>query len=175
MRYFALVLLLLLAACGGGEASDDRRAFQPQVSFYGDSLTYDRTADITAHKFLAVNYAKWGESSFAPLHEPTPVAVLRYGMADAIRGIPPETTVANLLRLKDMLLANGVTPIIVGMPCLEGELGASTAAAVNVVADVQVTQGCESPLTTDGIHPTWKEHARMDAIIRDSVLQALKR
>lgn len=172
MKYITLALIALLTACGGGEA-DDRRAFQPQVSFYGDSLTYDRTADITDHKFLAVNYAKWGESSFAPLHELTPVVVLRYGMADAIRGIAPETTVANLLRLKDMLQANGVTPIIVGMPCLEGELGAATAAAVNAVADVQVTQGCEAPLTTDGIHPTQKEHARMDAIVRTRVLQEL--
>ncbi|MEY2689591.1 MAG: hypothetical protein RL375_3790 [Pseudomonadota bacterium] len=196
----AAALLVALLACGGGhepEGADGasaaelagfvasaqaqtttaRRARKVQVSFYGDSLTANRVAEIADGAFLAADYAVWGQGSYAPL-SPTDtsarVVVIRYGMADAIRLMTPAETVANVTALADQVRAQGRRPIIVGMPCLDSDLGAATAQALRAVQDVDVTPGCDPvPRTTDGIHPTPAEHARMDTIIRNAAVAAL--
>lgn len=125
----------------------------------------------------AADYAVWGQGSYAPL-SPTDtsarVVVIRYGMADAIRLMTPAETVANVTALAAQVRAQGRRPIIVGMPCLDSDLGAATAQALRAVQDVDVTPGCGPvPRTTDGIHPTPAEHARMDTIIRAAAVAAL--
>jgi len=196
----AAALLVALLACGGGHEPDGadgasaaelagfvasaqaqtttRRARKVQVAFYGDSLTANRVAEIADGAFLAADYAVWGQGSYAPL-SPTDtsarVVVIRYGMADAIRLMTPAETVANVTALAAQVRAQGRRPIIVGMPCLDSELGAATAQALLAVQDVDVTPGCGPvPRTTDGIHPTPTEHARMDAIIRAAAVAALQ-
>lgn len=189
-----------MVACGGGLGHDDtdgavpgevaghvaalaaearaRRARPVQASFYGDSLTAGRALAIAGGAFVAADHAVWGLGSYAPL-APTdvaPVAVIRYGMADAIREMTPEQTLANVLSLAAQVRAQGRVALIVGMPCLDGPLGAGHAAALAAVQDVDVTPGCGPvPRTVDGIHPTPAEHARMDTIIRAAVVAALAR
>lgn len=164
----------LLAACGGGEC--DPAPAGPQVSFYGDSLTVNRTLLIAAGAFTAADYAKWGQASTAPLNaaDRAPIVVIRYGMADAIVGLTPEQTVANVAALSAQVRQQGRVVLIVGMPCLDSELGAATARALQAIQTVDVATGCGPvPRTTDGIHPTPAEHARMDALIRAAVMSAL--
>ena len=174
----APLLALALVACGGGDYEEEpqRRAMQPQVALYGDSLTFDRTHAIADGAFIAANYAQWGQGSFVPLAPSNAkVVVIRYGMADAIRLLTPDETVANIQQLAATARERGQVPIIVGMPCLDSELGEATAAAIRQIQNVDVTPGCGPvPRTTDGIHPTELEHARMDAIIRAAVLQELQ-
>jgi len=198
----AAALLATLIACGGGLADDPasaatdgapaaevqgftasaasatttRRTRPVQVAMYGDSLTVNRVLQIAGGAFLAADYAVWGQGSFAPLNpaDHAPVVVIRYGMADSIRQMTPAETVANVTALAAQVRAQGRRPIIVGMPCLDSDLGAATAQAMRAVQDVDVTPGCGPvPRTTDGIHPTAEEHARMDAIIRAAALAAL--
>ncbi len=176
----AVIVLSALAACGGGEdiqpQPSERRALQWQVSLYGDSLTANREKEISDNKFTVMNYAIWGMGSFYPLStaDKAKVVVIRYGMADSIREITPQETVSNVLNLAAQVRAKGQQSIIVGMPCLDSSLGAATAEALKAVQDVDVTVGCGNiPRTTDGIHPTPEEHARMDAIIREKVLSKL--
>ncbi len=194
-------LLATLIACGGGLADDPasaatdgasaaevqgftasaagsttRRARPVQVAFYGDSLTVNRVLQIAGGAFIGADYAVWGQGSFAPLHpaDRAPVVVIRYGMADSIRQMTPAETVANVTALAAQVRAQGRRPLIVGMPCLDSDLGAGQAEALRAVQDVDVTPGCGPvPRTTDGIHPTAEEHARMDAIIRAAALAAL--
>lgn len=173
----------VVVACGGGleptdaEADTTTRRTRPaQVAFYGDSLTVGRVLQIAGGAFLAADYAVWGQGSFAPLNptDRAPVALIRYGMADSIRQMTPAETVANVTALAAHVRAQGRRPLIVGMPCLDSDLGAATAQALRAVQDVDVTPGCGPvPRTTDGIHPTAEEHARMDAIIRAAALAAL--
>lgn len=194
----AAALLAALIACGGGLADDQsgpdtdgasaaemqafvttataRRPRPVQVAFYGDSLTVGRVLDIAGGAFIGADYAVWGQGSFAPLtaRDTAPVVVIRYGMADAVRLMTPAETVANVTALAAQVRAQGRQPIIVGMPCLDSDLGAATAQALRAVQDVDVTPGCGPvPRTTDGIHPTPTEHARMDAIIRAAAVAAL--
>ncbi len=177
MKILYTCVFAVLTACGGGDdLSEERRARPVQVSLYGDSLTYNRTYEITDHKFIAANYAQWGQGSFVPLDDAdgAKLVVIRYGMADAIRLLTPEQTVENIQALVAQAKAKGQATIVVGMPCLDSELGAATAQAVRAVQDVDVTTDCGPvPRTTDGIHPTPTEHARMDAIIRIAVLEEL--
>lgn len=195
----ALATTMALLACGGGhdaagadgasaaelagylasttaQQTTQRRARPVQVAFYGDSLTVGRVVQIAGGAFIGADYAVWGQGSFAPLaaQDVARVVVIRYGMADAVRLMTPAETVANVTALAAKVRAQGRRSIIVGMPCLDGELGAATAAALQAVQDVDVTPGCGPvPRTTDGIHPTPAEHARMDAIIRAAALAAL--
>lgn len=168
------LIAAMLAACGGGEC--DPAPTGPQVAFYGDSLTVNRTLLIASGAFTAADYAKWGQPSTAPLHpaDRAPIVVIRYGMADAILGMPPEQTVANVAALAAQVRRQGRVALIVGMPCLDSELGAATAQALRAIQTVDVATGCApAPRTTDGIHPTTAEHARMDALIRAAVLESL--
>ena len=153
-----------------------RRPRPVQVAFYGDSLTAGRVLDIAGGAFIPADHAIWGMGSFYPLSalDRAPVVVIRYGMADAIRLMTPAETVANVTALAAQVRAQGRRPIVVGMPCLDSDLGAATAQAMRAVQEVDVTPGCGPvPRTTDGIHPTAAEHARMDAIIRAAALAAL--
>jgi hypothetical protein len=197
----AALLAAALLACGGGgddtagpdgasaaemagfvasaraQTTAARRARPVQVSFYGDSLTAGRVLDIAGGAFIPADYAIWGMGSFYPLSslDRAPVVVIRYGMADAIRLMTPEQTVANVTALAAQVRAQGRRPIVVGMPCLDGPLGADTAQALLAVQDVDVAAGCGPvPRTTDGIHPTAAEHARMDTIIRAAAVAALQ-
>ena len=194
----AAALLAALIACGGGLGDDQpgpdtdgasaaemqgffassaaRRARPVQVAFYGDSLTVNRVLDIAGGAFIGADYAVWGQGSYAPLNarDTAPVVVIRYGMADSIRLMTPAETVANVTALAAQVRAQGRRPLIVGLPCLDSDLGAATAEALRAVQDVDVTPGCgPAPRTTDGIHPTPTEHARMDAIIRAAAVAAL--
>lgn len=195
----ALTTALALLACGGGHDAAEadgasaeelagylasaparqaaqRRPRPVQVAFYGDSLTVGRVLQIAGGAFLAADYAVWGQGSFAPLaaQDVAPVVVIRYGMADAVRQMTPAETVANVTALAAQVRAQGRRPIVVGMPCLDGDLGAATATALQAVQDVDVTPGCGPvPRTTDGIHPTPAEHERMYAIIRAAAIAAL--
>jgi hypothetical protein len=196
----AAALLVALLACGGGhepEGADGasaaelagfvasaqaqtpaaRRPRPTQVAFYGDSLTAGRVLEIAGGAFIAADHAIWGMGSFYPLSslDRAPVVVIRYGMADAIRLMTPAETVANVTALAAQVRAQGRRPIIVGMPCLDSDLGAETAQALLAVQDVDVAAGCGPvPRTTDGIHPTAAEHARMDTIIRAAAVAALQ-
>jgi len=153
-----------------------RRPRPVQVAFYGDSLTAGRVLDIAGGAFIAADHAIWGMGSFYPLsaNDRAPVVVIRYGMADAIRLMTPAETAANVTALAAQVRAQGRRPIVVGMPCLDSGLGAATAQALRAVQDVDVAAGCGPiPRTTDGIHPTAAEHARMDTIIRAAAVAAL--
>ena len=64
--------------------------------------------------------------------------------------------------------------VTLARPDVRNAVDTATAQALQAIQTVDVATGCgHVPRTTDGIHPTPAEHARMDALIRAAVLAAL--
>lgn len=165
MKY-TLLLTLLLAGCGGGGSS----APMATVAFYGDSITEGRPMDIAQGDFLVQDFAKAAKTSDAPLdpRDTSSITVIRYGMADAVKGIPPEMTKWNVALRVAQIIAMGRTPVVVNVNQTESGIEKPTNAALAglVTIDVSEVKGT----TVDGIHPSEPFHKELNQKIHDALM-----
>lgn len=162
MKYLVL-LAFLLFGCGGGDAPTT-------ISFYGDSLTAGHVQDVVQGDFIGVDYAVGGQLSFVPLNpdDRAPVAVIRYGMADAWFKVAPEQTRANVGKMVDQIRARGGYPIVVNVSQTPTGFEKATNAALKDITDIDVS--CIEGNTLDGIHPDDEFYRALNQQIHDGLI-----
>lgn len=125
MRALLCLLFVLLSACGGGGEPTTPTA----VAVYGDSLSsgyvgntrlsptpVERLTEYGGGAFIAVDYSRNGMTApEVKIAGNEPVALLRLGYADAVKGVAESAHAAAMELLIDSLLASGRTPVIVGV------------------------------------------------------------
>jgi len=129
MKTILLFILVLLVSCGGG--GDSTRT----VSFYGDSITSGtHSADPNRWSpatwspspvqhiaqlagVQGIDYSHDGASSAdATIHpDASTIAVIRFGVADSVRGMAPDAFAANITRLVGQARAQGKDVILTGL------------------------------------------------------------
>lgn len=133
MKRLMLLISLLLAACGGGTS-------KPVVAFYGDSITYGtHSADYNVWTPVrwnpspvehiaaladieALDYSVDGSSAVGARlrSDNSSVVVIRYGVADRVRDIHPETFKAGITSLVNEAKSKGKRVILTGLPHTAG-------------------------------------------------------
>jgi hypothetical protein len=145
------------------------------VAFYGDSVTEGRPMDIAQGDFLVQDFAKAAKTSDAPLdpRDASSITVLRYGMADVVKGIPPEITKWNVALRVAQIIAMGRTPVVVNINQTESGIEKPTNAAIAGMVNIDVSGVAGT--TVDGVHPTEPFHVALNQKIHDGLMGYVRR
>ena len=167
-RLFILCSVVAISGCGSGE--DSVAAWQNSVSFYGDSITAGRTLDIAAGLFVTQDFAIPAQSSKTPLSklDNSRVVVIRYGMADLVFSMPPETILANITKLVAEVRALGKVPVVVNVSYTESGMEVPLNNLLRDITDIDVS--VLPVATVDGIHPTEEYHLLLNDLIRSKLV-----
>lgn len=176
MKLICILLSLTLTACGGG-GDPVAPTVVPQliIAFYGDSITEGRPVDIAQGDFKVQDFAKAAKTSDAPLDpsDISTITVIRYGMADTVKGVAPEATRRNIQSLIAQVTSLGRTPIVVNVNRTESGLEKPTNQAIADLVDIDVSnvQGA----TVDGVHPSEPFHVALNKKIHDDLIVYIQR
>lgn len=147
----------------------------PSVAFLGDSHTLIPNWDILLNCSNTANYGIGGDTS-AQIFERLEGVMARHprlivimtGTNDALRDIPPETTIINIEKIKRKLRADCISHIVLAPPPLPAR-----AEAIEIISDAATMQVpfVASDLLADGIHLRRSGYAKW----RDAMSPLLER